>query len=66
MNFVAPMAEQIGILTMHFLEVSGGTYEKFSSPKLGEMGQTEVFSISHVMPMGKVQPKIDVFQYPLC
>ncbi len=27
---------------MHFPEVSGGTYQKFSSPKLGELDQFDV------------------------
>ena len=43
LRFVAPMPEQSGTPTMHFLEVSGGTYQKFSSPKLGELGQIDVF-----------------------
>ncbi len=43
LRFVAPMPEQIGTPTMHLLEVSGGTYKKFSSPKLGELGQIDVF-----------------------
>ncbi len=29
LTFVAPMPEQVGILTMYFPEVSGGTYQKF-------------------------------------
>ena len=35
------MPEQIATLTMHFPEVSGDTYQKFSSPKLGEMYQID-------------------------
>ncbi len=42
-KFVAPMPEQIGTPTMHFPEVSGDTYQKFSSPKLGELSQIDVF-----------------------
>ena len=41
MTFVAPMPEQVGTLTMHFPEVLGGPYQKFSSPKLGELGQID-------------------------
>ena len=43
LRFVAPMPEQIGNPTMHFHEVSGGTYQKFLSPKLGELDQIDVF-----------------------
>ena len=43
LRFVAPMPEQIGTTTVHFREASGGTYQKFSSPKLGEPGQIDVF-----------------------
>ncbi len=34
LTFVASMPEQAGTLTMHFPEVSGGTYQKFSAQKL--------------------------------
>ena len=43
LRFVAPIPEQIGTPIMYFLEVSGGTYQKFSLPKLGELGQIDVF-----------------------
>ena len=42
LTFVAPMPDQAGTTTMHFSEVSGGTYQKFSSPKLGELDQIDV------------------------
>ena len=42
LRFVAPMPEQIGTPTMHFPEVSGDTYKKFTSPKLGEMDQIDI------------------------
>ncbi len=29
LNFVAPIPEQVGTTTMHFSEVSGGTYQNF-------------------------------------
>ena len=65
LRVVAPMPEQIETPTMHFPKVSGVTYQKFSSPKLGEMDRIDVFFISHVMSMGKNQPQIDVFRHPL-
>ena len=54
LTFVAPMPEQDGTLTMHFPEVSGGTYQKFSSPKLGELGQIDVFQYRMLSQWGKV------------
>ncbi len=46
LSFVAPMPEQIGTSIMYFPEVSGDTYQKFSSPKLGELGQIDIFNIA--------------------
>ncbi len=53
LTFVAPMPEQVGTLTMHFPEVSGGTYQKLSSPKLGELGQIDIFQYRMLSQWGK-------------
>ncbi len=43
--FVAPMPEQVGTPTMHFLDVPGDTCQKFTSPKLGEMDLIDAIQI---------------------
>ncbi len=64
LRFVAPMPEQIGTTAMHFLEVSGGTYKKFSSPKLGKLGQIDCFQYHMLSQWGKNNPKLMFFSIP--
>ncbi len=64
LTFVAPMPEQVGTLTAHFPEVSGGTYQKFSPPKLGELGQIDVFQNRMLSQWGKSDQKLRFFNIP--
>ena len=64
LTFVEPMPEQVGTLSMHFPEVSQGTYKKFSSPKLGEPGQIDVFPCRILSQWGKSNPKLRFFNIP--
>ncbi len=57
-------AKQVGTLTVHFPEVSGGTYQKFSSPKLGELRQIDVFQYRMLCQWGKSNPKLRFFNIP--
>ena len=60
LSFVAPIPEQTGTTTMHFPEVSLGTLLK-----VGRNRPNQRFSKLHVIPMGKNEPKIHVFQCTL-
>ncbi len=53
LRFVAPMPEHSGTPTMHFPEVSQGTYQRFSSPKLRKLDQTDVFQYRMLYQWGK-------------
>ncbi len=64
MTFVAPMPEQIGTAIMHFSELSGDTYQKFSSPKLGGIDQIDKFQNYMLFQWGKIFPKSMVFHVP--
>ncbi len=64
LTLVAPMPEQVRTLTVHFPDVSGGTYQKFSSPKLGELGQIDIFQYRMLSQWGKSNPKLRFFNIP--
>ena len=63
-RFVAPMPEQSGTPTMHFPEVSRGTYQKFSSPKLRKLDQTDVFQNCMLYQWGNWDPNNAFLQCP--
>ncbi len=65
LRFVAPMPEQMGTPTMHFPEVSGDTYQKFTSPKLGEMDQIDIFQNYMLFQWEKNNPKSIFFTSPV-
>ncbi len=64
LRFVAPMPEQIATPTMLFPVVSGGAYQKFTSPKLGKMDQIDIFQNYMLFQWGKNKPKSPFFHIP--
>ncbi len=49
---------------MLFTVVSGGAYQKFTSLKLGEMDQIDVFQNYMLFQWGKNKPKSQFFRIP--
>ncbi len=52
------MPEQVGTPTMHLPDVPGDTYQRFTSPKLGEMDKIDAFQNPMLSQWRKCNPKM--------